>query len=240
MEEENKHVIIFNRILREETGKHFDLRPMPLDPDFKLKHTDKKDKNVYIKSDRLGCAKTAGLRFGEMNFAGSMMVHFGSVPPGPEYDFPILGYTFVMADRFLICVLDLHPISKENAYMKRYLLPLKDVSQKYQWIPKAEGGRSEVHDWAKQYDSGYAFYRWCEQQYLSDVQEAFKEYVHVFCGCIEKAEPVTDQAVLSAKEAFMEKYRYDYAYKDPGSNPLKHYFGEQWGERFMNDFLFAP
>ena len=238
--EEEKHTIIFNRILCDEMGKCFDLQPLPLDPDLKLKYTDKKNKNIYIKSELLGCAKTAGIRYGEMNFDGSMMVNFGSVPPGSEYDFPILGYTFVLADKYLICVLDLHPISKENKYLEKYLLPLKDVSQKYQWIPKIEGGRSEVHDWAKQYDSGYALYRWCEGKYLNDVQKAFKDYIHVFCDCIKNAEVVTDQAVLSAKEEYMEKYRYDYAYKDPGGNPLKNHFGEKWGERFMNSFLFTP
>ncbi len=57
---------------------------------------------------------------------------------------------------------------------------------------------------------------------------------------IKKAEPVTDQKVLALREKYMEDYRYDYAYKDPGSSPLKSYFGEEWGERFMKEFLFAP
>ena len=238
--EEEKYAIRFNRILKEEMGREFELQPLPLDPDFRLKYSDKKDKRTCITCEYLGCTKTAGIRFGEMDFEGSMCVNFGSVPPGPEYDIPVLGYTFVLADRFLICVLDLHPVSKESDYTNKYIVPLKEVFQKYQWIPKAEGGRSEVHDWAKQYDSGYSLYRWCEGRYLKDVEEAFRDYVRVFCDCIKKAEPVTDPVVLAAKEAYMEKYRYDYAYKDPGSNPLRSHFGEEWGERFMNSFLFGP
>jgi len=240
MEEEKKQVIRFNKILHEEMSSSFTLTPLEFDPDFRLRYSDKKDTSVYIKSEYLGCDKTAGIRMGEMIFGESMTVNFGSVPPGPGYDFPILGFTFVLAERFLICVLDLHPISKSNEYRERYLAPLQSVSKKYQWIPKTEGGRSEVHEWAKAYDSGSSLYRWCDGEYLPNVEEAFRDYVRVFCGCIQKAEPITDPAVLAAKEEYMKKYRYDYAYKDPGGNPLKHHFGETWGERFMSEFLFAP
>ena len=240
MDEEKKDFLKFNKILHEEMGASFALRPLELAQDFKLRYSDKKDTSVYIKSEYLGCDKTAGVRMGEMIFGKSMAVNFGSVPPAAGYDLPILGFTFVLADRFLICVLDLHPLSQTSDYSERYLAPLKNVSEKYQWIPKAEGGRSEVHEWAKAYDSGFSFYRWCDGEYLPNVEEAFREYVRVFCGCIQKAELITDPAALAANEQYMKQYRYDYAYKDPGANPLKHHFGEVWGESYMSEFLFAP
>jgi 15,16-dihydrobiliverdin:ferredoxin oxidoreductase len=240
MEEEKTVKIRFNQILCEEMSKTFELKSLPLDPEFKVKYSEREDKSVYIKSEYLGCTKTAGIRFGEMDFGGSMIVNFGSVPPAKDYVFPILGFTFVYSNKFLIVVLDLHPISKDEEYMNKYITPLKDVSEKYKWIPKIEGGRSEVHEWAKIYDSGYSLYRWCDRKYLSNVEDAFRDYTNVFCDCIRKAEPLTDREALSKKDRYMEKYRYDYAYKDPGSSPLKMHFGEDWGGRYMNDFLFAP
>ena len=240
MEEEKKDSLRFNEILLEEMGASLALRPLEPPADFKLRYSDKKDTSVYIKSRYLGCDKTAGVRMGEMIFGKTMAVNFGSVPPATGYDIPILGFTFVLADRFLICVLDLHPLSKNSAYMEKYLAPLKSVSEKYQWIPKAEGGRSEVHEWAKAYDSGSALYRWCDGEYLPNVEEAFREYVRIFAACIHKAEPTGDPAALAAHEEYMKQYRYDYAFKDPGANPLKHHFGDDWGERYMSEFLFAP
>ncbi len=76
---------------------------------------------------------------GEMDFAGSMVVHFGSIPPGEEYDFPILGFTFVYASKFLIGVLDLHPLTRDKEYMDKYIEPLKDIPPRYEGIPFAEG-----------------------------------------------------------------------------------------------------
>lgn len=240
MNDEKKYSIRFNRILREGMNEVFELKELPMNPDFKLKHSTEKSKEAVIKSEYLGCPKTGGIRMGEMGYADSMTVHFGSIPPGTSYDFPIFGFTFVYASKFLIAVLDLHPLSKEKQYMDRYIEPLKEIAERYGYIPQAEGGRREVHDWAKRYDSGYALYRWCDGQYLPDVEKAFKEYLSVFCDCIKKAEPVTDPQALALREKYLEDYRYDYAYKDPGSSPLKSYFGEEWGERFMKEFLFAP
>jgi hypothetical protein len=52
-------MIRFNLILQEEMGKEFELQPLPLDPDFKLKYSDKKDKSTYIKAEYLGCSKNS-------------------------------------------------------------------------------------------------------------------------------------------------------------------------------------
>lgn len=240
MNEGNKYSIRFNKILFEEMNSVFELKPLPLELDFQVKHSTEKSKGAVIKSEYLGCTKTGGIRMGKMNYGDSMTVNFGSIPPGKAYNFPILGFTFVYASKFLIAVLDLHPISKDTEYMKKYIEPLIPLSKKYAYIPQSEGGRSETHEWAKRYDSGYSLYRWCDGKYLPDIEKAFTDYLHVFCDCIKRAEPVVDQEMLAMKEKYMEDYRYDYAYKDPGSSPLKSYFGEEWGERFMNEFLFAP
>jgi 15,16-dihydrobiliverdin:ferredoxin oxidoreductase len=237
--EEKELKIRFNQILCEEMGRYFELSPLPLDPDFKVKYSDREGKDVFITSEYLGCTKTGGLRFGEMDFGGSMLVDYGSVPPAHNYDFPILGFDFVLASRFVIGVIDLHPLSRDSAYTDTYITPIKDIFRKYQWIPKAEGGRSEMHEWAKAYDSGYSFYRWCDPKYLPDIEEAFRDYVKAFCECIRKAEPITDQKILARRNEYMQRYRDDYTYKDPGSAPLKHYFGEEWGEQYLKDFIFG-
>ena len=239
MTEESTFTIRFNQILHDEMSKIFELHPLPLDQDLKTKQSTKDGKGAVIKSEYLACDKTGGIRIGEMNFADSMSVHFGSVPPGEEYNIPILGFTFAYASKFLIGVLDLHPISRDKEYMDKYIEPLKDVSKKHEWIPRTEGGRREVHDWAKFYDSGYSFYRWCEGKYLSNLEEVFRDYIHVFCDCIKKAPPLTDQETILERNNYMEKYCEDYILKDPGSAPLQNHFGEEWSERFLKEFLFA-
>lgn len=203
MGERRKFEIGFNQILLEEMGKTFELSPLPLDPEFKLKYPDKEDKSVYIKSEYLECTKTGGIRIGEMDLKGSMMIHFGNIPPAKDYNLPILGYTFLYANKCLIVVLDLLPILKDKEYMNQYIAPLKEISQKYEWIPRVEGSRSEVADWAKTYDSGYSIYRWCDGQYMSNMEDAFRDYINIFCGCIIKAEPLIDQELISQRDKHM-------------------------------------
>jgi len=237
--EEKTVAIRFNEILREEMGKSFALKVLPLDPDFALKYANAEEKSVCIKNEFLACPKTGGIRMGAMDFAGSMMVHFGSIQPGADYDFPVFGFTFACASKFLIAVLDLHPIATDKEYTEKYLAPLKSIAEKYAWIPKTEGGRSEVHDWAKKYDSGYALYRWCDPQFLPQIEDAFRDYLQVFCACIKKAEPLTDPALRARREQYLKQYRDDYITYDPGSAPLQHHFGAEWGERYLREFLFG-
>ena len=79
--EEKTLPIRFNDILREEMDKAFALKPLPIDPDFALKYAGN-DKSVCLTNELLACDKTSGVRIGAMDFAGSMLVHFGSVQPG--------------------------------------------------------------------------------------------------------------------------------------------------------------
>lgn len=237
--EEKTVAIRFNEILKDELGKAFPLKPLALEPVFSEKYADSGDKTIFIRNEFFACPKTSGIRMGAMNFAGSMIVHFGSIQPGTDYDFPVFGFTFAGASKFLIAVLDLHPIAKDKEYTEKYLAPLKSISEKYAWIPKTEGGRSEVHDWAKKYDSGYALYRWCDPQYLPQIEAAFKDYLQVFCLCIHKAAPLTDAALRTRRDEYLKQYREDYITYDPGSTPLQHHFGLAWSERYLREFLFG-
>jgi hypothetical protein len=240
MEAEKSFKLRFNQILFEEMGKIFDLKPLPLDQDFKLKYSDKKDKSTYIKSDHVACPKTAGIRTGELDLQGSMLIQFGNVPPAKDYDIPILGYTFVYSNKCLIVVLDLLPISRDREYTDKYIAPLKEISQKYEGIPRVEGSRSEVAEWAKAYDSGFSIYLWCDKKYVPDMEQAFREYIHVFCNDISKAEPLTDQDMIANRGKYVSQYINDYLANDTGGAPLRSYFGADWGERYMKDFFFAP
>jgi len=239
MKEEKKFETRFNHILLEEMGKVFELTPLPLDPDLKIKYSEG-DKSVSIRSEYVDCPKTAGIRTGDLDLKGSMLIHFGNVPPAKGYDVPILGYTFVYANKCLIVVLDLLPVSRDKEYMDKYIAPLKEVSQKYEWVPRVEGSRSEVAEWAKPYDSGFSIYLWCDKQYVPDMENAFKDYIRVFCDGIKKAEPLTHQDTLSQRDKYMEHYIDDYITNDVGGAPLRSHFGKEWGERYMKDFFFAP
>ena len=88
MEKKKKFQLRFNQILYEEMRKHFTLRLLPHDPDFKLKYSGN-DANAYIKSEYWDCPKTAGIRVGETDFRGSMTIQFVNVPPSNQYNSPI-------------------------------------------------------------------------------------------------------------------------------------------------------
>ena len=48
-----------------------------------------------------------------------------------------------------------------------------------------------------------------------------------------------DMLLRARREQYLKQYRDDYIAYDPGSAPLQHHFGEEWGERYLQEFLFG-
>jgi len=42
------------------------------------------------------------------------------------------------------------------------------------------------------------------------------------------------------RDKLIKNYIYDYVTNDPGGAPMKMHFGDDWTERYLKDFLFAP
>jgi len=63
--------------------------------------------------------------------------------------------------------------------------------------------------------------------------------LQAFFDCIRKAAPLTDPAMRARRNEYLKDYQHDYITYDPGSAPLQHHFGEEWGERYLKEFLFA-
>lgn len=230
--------IHFNRILIDELKKYLSLSPKEMPKDLGYKNAAKGAGKTTINSELYACEKTGDVRIGKNIMAESMYVEFGIIPPGEDYDFPIMGFDFVNSKKCLIAVFDFHPLRRDDEYYQTYIAPIEQIFSRYQHIPSVKGGRTEIHDWAKTYDSGFGFYRWCERSYLPQIEQAFREYTCLFSQFIKQAKPIEDPAIKEKRDKFMQQYKEDFILYDPGSGPLKHLFGEEWAERFMRDFLF--
>ena len=235
---EHELAIHFNPILINEMKKHLSLNLTEMPPDLSHKSAAKGEGEAAIKSALYGCDKTAGVRIGTNIIGGSMYVEFGVIPPGENYDFPILGYDFVNSKKCLIAVFDFHPLRNDDEYYKTYVAPLGKIISRYRNIPTVEGGRTESREWAKFYNSGFGFYRWCERTFIPQVEHAFREYTALFSELIKNATPIEDPDRKKNRDTYMQKYKEDYIANDPGGGPLKHLFGEEWAEEYMGNFLF--
>ncbi len=229
----------FNRILMDELRKHFRLSALELAPQFRSKQAPKGAGEATITGQLYACEKTCNVRIRTNVLADSMHVEFGVIPPGEDYDFPIMGFDFVNTNKYLVAITDFHPLRRDAEHRKAYIEPMQDMRSRYEDIPWIEKRRRRESEWAKPYKSGFGFYRWCEQTYVPRVEQAFQDYAALFCELVKGAEPIGDPKRKAKRDEYMQNYRRDFVANDPGSGPIKSMFGEEWGEAFMRDFVFG-
>jgi 15,16-dihydrobiliverdin:ferredoxin oxidoreductase len=67
---------------------------------------------------------------------------------------------------------------------------------------------------------------------------AYQEYVRLYWQLLEQATPLTDpediQRIVKAQKDY-DQYSAD---RDPASGLFSSYFGHEWAERFLYEFLF--
>jgi 15,16-dihydrobiliverdin:ferredoxin oxidoreductase len=70
------------------------------------------------------------------------------------------------------------------------------------------------------------------------VFEAFKDYLNLYWQMLEQETPMDDpsdiQSVIKAQKDY-DQYSAD---RDPASGLFSSYFGHEWSERFLFEFLF--
>ncbi|MEH2000602.1 MAG: hypothetical protein V7L00_17965 [Nostoc sp.] len=70
------------------------------------------------------------------------------------------------------------------------------------------------------------------------VFEAFKDYLNLYWQMLAQAKPLSDQSDIQRVIKAQKDYDQYSADRDPASGLFGSYFGHQWSERFLHEFLF--
>ncbi len=180
------------------------------------------------------CAKLAILNID----AGKSAQIFNSVIyPAHKYDLPLLGIDFLSfgAVKSLI-VMDFQPLFQDAAYQQKYIAPLKALHNKYPDL--AQNLAMKFHD-ANQYFSQYLLFAKTDPDTVKTlVLEAFKDYLQLYWQMMDAAVPNFDSAAVTRIAKAQRDYDKYSAERDPASGLFSSYFGHDWSERFLYDFLF--
>eukprot|EP00898_Chlorokybus_atmophyticus_P001288 jgi/Chlat1/215/Chrsp1S03128 len=174
-------------------------------------------------------------RFTYLDCGAAAQVFNSVVYPHERFDLPILGVDFIsFGKKKIICVMDFQPLSQDPAYLAAYVEPLKDIRDRYTDL----AGRMS----ARFYDETKFF----SQQLLLVRSEtpdivttrlfpAFKEYLALYLSLLHSAEPCASPS--ATRQAHTEYDCYS-AEKDPAVGVFQSYWGKEWAEEFLHDFLF--
>ena len=151
---------------------------------------------------------------------------------------PILGVDILWFgnSQKLLTVLDYQPLIQDNEYLQKYCSKLKLIKNKY-----SEFNNSKMNTI---YDSNKYFSPWviiCRGD-KSNLDEDLNNIFNLFLEEYLKINAFfSENQFLNSKEIQSKHFEYDEysAEKDPADKLFKKFFGEEWTENFMRNFLFT-
>ncbi|NEO93085.1 MAG: dihydrobiliverdin:ferredoxin oxidoreductase, partial [Moorea sp. SIO3G5] len=72
----------------------------------------------------------------------------------------------------------------------------------------------------------------------TEVFEAYKDYLALYWQMVEQAEPLTEPEDIERIVKAQKDYDQYSADRDPAHGLFSSYFGSEWAERFLYEFLF--
>jgi 15,16-dihydrobiliverdin:ferredoxin oxidoreductase len=113
---------------------------------------------------------------------------------------------------------------------------MRPLWEKYQDL--AQNLPMKFYD-ANQYFSKYILFAKTDAQTVKErLFPAYQDYISLYWKMQEKAEPITKLSKIQRIMEAQKDYDQYSAERDPASGLFSSYFGHEWAERFLYEFLF--
>ena len=132
--------------------------------------------------------------------------------------------------------MDFQPLFQDEAYLAKYIDPLKGLRDRYPDL--AQDLEMKFYD-ANQYFSKYLLFAKTDAETVKTrVFEAFKDYLKLYWQLLDTAQPQSDPRAIQRIVKAQKDYDQYSADRDPASGLFSSYFGREWSERLLYEFLF--
>ena len=153
-------------------------------------------------------------------------------------DQPLMGIDLLWfgGSQKLVAVLDFQPLIQDQSYFQRYFQGLKSLSKRFPELTKDESMHS--FDPHKYFSPWLLFCRGGLDQLEGPLPLAFKEFLDCYLKLDFNGNSIPHK--LSSSEVFRLQSEYDTysAERDPAHGLFINYFGQDWTERYLKEFLF--
>ncbi|MEH1853350.1 15,16-dihydrobiliverdin:ferredoxin oxidoreductase [Nostoc sp.] len=227
----------FLEFLEKELFQRFDLQSRVIPPGLEFKVSDRGRNPATIRSWCYQSQELRKIRYTYIDAGESAQIFNSVVYPSHNYDLPLLGIDFLSFGKVKnLIVLDFQPLFQDEDYQNKYIVPLKSLHHKYPDL--AQNLEMKFYD-ANQYFSKYLLFAKTDPETVATrVFEAFQDYLNLYWQMLADAQPLEDpediQRIVKAQKDY-DQYSAD---RDPASGLFSSYFGHEWAERFLHEFLF--
>jgi 15,16-dihydrobiliverdin:ferredoxin oxidoreductase len=215
----------------------FDLQKREIPAGLEVNISDRGRNRATIRSWCYQCPQLRKIRYTYIDAGESAQIFNSVIYPSHHYDLPLLGIDFLSFGKIKnLIVLDFQPLFQDAAYQKKYIYPLKALHDKYPDL--AQDLEMKFYD-ANHYFSKYLlFAKTDEETVATRLFSAFQDYLNLYWQLLAQAKPLTDAADIQRIVKAQKDYDQYSADRDPASGLFSSYFGHEWAERFLYEFLF--
>ncbi|BAU62763.1 dihydrobiliverdin:ferredoxin oxidoreductase [Stanieria sp. NIES-3757] len=227
----------FKEYLEEELFSRFDLRSLAIPVGLESNVSDRGKNQATIQSWCYQCPQLRKIRYTYIDAGETAQVFNSVMYPSHNYEMPLLGIDFLsFGKKKILVVLDFQPLFRDRVYLDKYIEPMRTVRDKYNEL--AQNLEMKFYD-ANQYFSKYLLFAKTDADtVVNRLFPAYQEYVQLYWQMLESAEQFTTpeqiQRIIKAQQDY-DQYSAD---RDPAHGLFSSYFGSEWAERFLYEFLF--
>lgn len=227
----------FLHYLEKELFSRFVLSSRPIAPDLEFQISQRGKNPAMIESWCYQCPQLRKIRYTYINAGETAQIFNSVIYPSYQYDLPLLGIDFLaFGKKKILVVLDFQPLLRDSEYLEKYIEPMAPIREKYNEL--AQGLEMKFYD-ANQYFSPYLLFAKTDgETVINSLFPAYKEYIQLYWKLLEKAEAKTDPAEIESIVRAQKDYDQYSAERDPASGLFSSYFGHEWSEKFLYEFLF--
>ena len=227
----------FLHYLEKEIFTRFDLEEREIPPELEYQVSQRGKNPAMIESWCYQCPQYRKIRYTYIN-AGEMAQIFNSVIyPSYDYDLPLLGIDFLaFGKKKILVVLDFQPLFRTPEYIEKYIEPMREIRDKYNEL--AQDLPMKFYD-ANQYFSPYLLFAKTDgDTVVNRLLPAYQEYIQLYWKLLEKVEPSQNPEDRERIAQAQKDYDQYSAERDPAAGLFNSYFGHEWSEKFLHEFLF--
>jgi 15,16-dihydrobiliverdin:ferredoxin oxidoreductase len=227
----------FLRYLERELFNRFDLRNYAIAPELEFQVSQRGKNPAMIESWCYQCPQLRKIRYTYINAGETAQIFNSVIYPDYQYDLPLLGIDFLaFGKKKILVVLDFQPLFREPEYLEKYIEPMRSIRDQYNEL--AQDLPMKFYD-ANQYFSPYLLFAKTDTEtVINRLFPAYKEYIQLYWKLLAQAQSLTEPEAIERVIKAQKNYDQYSAERDPASGLFSSYFGHEWSERFLYEFLF--
>lgn len=227
----------FLKYLEDSLYQRFSLRSRSIPEGLAHRVSERGRSPATIQSWCYQCPELRKIRYTYINAGTTSQIFNSVIYPSHQFELPLLGIDFLSFGQVKnLIVMDFQPLFQDQAYLERYIYPLKTLHDRYPDL--CQGLEMKFYD-ANQYFSQYLLFAKTDAETVrTQVFEAFKDYLDLYWQLVDAATPLSDRDEIQRVIQAQKDYDQYSAERDPASGLFSSYFGRDWSERFLHEFLF--